>query len=85
MGLMSKLKFWKKGDEILPPITPEAPLAPLPPRPVTAESAGIDNVKAKVDLILTQIESIKVQNETLNERVKNTEKAVAEILAIAKA
>lgn len=74
-----RLKFWKRKKEIpLPPVEPPKP-------PTTAEATTMENVKAKMDLILTQIDSLRVQNETLNERIKNIEKAVAEILRIAKA
>jgi len=73
-----RLRFWKKKEEIpLPPVEP--------PKPPTAEATTMENVKAKMDLILTQIDSLRVQNETLNERIKNIEKVVAEILTIAKA
>ena len=78
MGIFSRLKFWGRKKELaLPPIE-------IPRPPATFESTTIENVKAKMDLILTEIDSIRVQNETLSERIKNIEKAVAEILAIAK-
>lgn len=77
MGIFSRLKFWKKKKEVaLPPVEPS--------KPPTVEATTMENVKAKMDLILTQLDSLRVQNETLNERIKNIEKAVAEILSIAK-
>lgn len=72
MGIFSRLKFWKKKEEPLP-VPPEIK------REVTPESARIENVKARMDLILTQIDSLRVQNETLSERVKNIERLVTEI------
>jgi len=77
MGIFSRLKSWGRKKEVPPPIE-----APKPP--TTFESTNIENVRAKMDLILTQIDSLRVQNETLNERIKNIEKVVAEILSIAK-
>jgi hypothetical protein len=83
MGLFSGLKIFGKKKPDLTPI-PMRPLEPFPIKPITQETAGMDNVKAKVDLVLTQLENLKVQNETLNERLKNLERDVGEILSIAK-
>lgn len=73
-----RLKFWKRKKE--EPVAVEIPKGPPP----TPEIASRENLKAKMDLILTQMDSLKVQNETLKERIKNVEKSVAEILEIAK-
>ena len=75
MGFLSSLKekFGKK-KETLPT------LPPLPPGPATtAELVTIENVKVKMELVLTQLDSLRVQYETLNERIKNIEKLVTEI------
>lgn len=73
-----RLRFWKRKKEIpLPPVPPSKP-------PTSLESTTMGNVKAKMDLILTQIDSLRVQNETLNKRIENIEKSVTEILKIAK-
>jgi hypothetical protein len=74
-----KLKFWKREKE-LPPLPPIEPLKP----PIGAEATTMENVKAKMDLILTQLDSLRVQNETLSERIKTIEKCMVEILEIAK-
>ncbi|MEM7825510.1 MAG: hypothetical protein QW412_01460 [Candidatus Aenigmatarchaeota archaeon] len=76
MRIFSFLKRKKEtlASESLPP------LPPLPPKPEpTLESSSIENVRAKVDLLLTQIDSLKTQYETLNERIKNIEQMVQEI------
>ncbi|MGC8811964.1 MAG: hypothetical protein ACP5O8_00030 [Candidatus Aenigmatarchaeota archaeon] len=78
MGIFS---FLKRKKETVAPFheIPES-LPPLPPKPeVSLESSSIENVKAKIDLLLTQIDSLKTQYETMNERIKNIEQMVQEI------
>ncbi|HKZ45299.1 MAG TPA: hypothetical protein VJ343_01185, partial [archaeon] len=65
-------------EEPLPPIEPAKP-------PTAFESTNMENIRAKMDLILTQVDSMRVQNETLSERIKNVERISQEILRIAKA
>lgn len=77
MGILSRLKFWKRKKKEAVPVE----MHRLPPTP---EVASMENIKAKMDLIQTEIDSLRVQNETLNERIKNMEKNVTEILGIAK-
>lgn len=72
MGIFSRLKFWRKKKEVSPPPVEIK-------REITPESATIENLKAKMDLVLTQLDSLRVQNETLSERIKNIEKLVTEI------
>lgn len=71
MGLFSRLKFWRKKEEPLPPVEIKREIIP--------EATTMENLKAKMDLVLTQLDSLRVQNETLNERIKNIEKLVTEI------
>jgi len=74
------------GREPLPP----RPLAPEPlprsrfgPEPMPgAEQADMSNIKAKIDLLLTQMDSIKTQNQMINERLGSIEKALAELRGI---
>lgn len=81
MGFLSGLKekFIKKKVE---------PVLPLPVEPVKPEAsfepASLDNVKAKIELISTQIDSLRIQNENLNERMKNIERLVTEIRSYCK-
>ena len=51
---------------------------------VTGE-ANVENMKAKMDLVLTQIQSLNVRYETLNERLQRIEQMIQEIYRIAKA
>ena len=52
--------------------------------PITSESTSTENLKAKMDLLLTQVESLNVRYETLNQRLQNLEKMIQEIYMIAK-
>lgn len=81
MGILSsiKQKLGKKKLEPLPPL----PLLPTKPE-VSFEPTNIENVKAKVELSLTQLESLRIQYETLNERIKNIERLVTEIRSYCK-
>ena len=81
MGIFSRIKsiFRRKKEEPaeeLPEIPEEKPLESLEP-------ATLENLKAKMDLILTQMESLKIQNETLIERLKIIEKLLIEIRKLA--
>jgi hypothetical protein len=46
------------------------------------EIAEITNIRAKIDLLLTEIDSIKIQNRTIDERLRNIEKLMAEMKGI---
>lgn len=81
MGIGSRLKgiFMIKKKESLPEIKPIEF-----PKPVTTESAASDNLKAKIELMLTQMESLNVKYDTLNGRMDRIEKTLNEIYAMAK-
>jgi len=51
----------------------------LPSRP---EKADISNLRTKIDLLLTEMDSIKTQNQMINERLKAIEKTLAEMRGI---
>jgi hypothetical protein len=63
--------------ETLPPIEPMAP-------PRVEPEGGIEasNLKAKIDLVLTKMENISIQNRTIDERLKAIEKTLAEMRGI---
>ncbi|MEM5794076.1 MAG: hypothetical protein QXS48_02525 [Candidatus Aenigmatarchaeota archaeon] len=81
MGIFSFLR--RKKEPSIPTELPELP--PLPPSPslpkpeASVESSSIENLRVKIDLVLTHIDSLKTQYETLNERIKNIEQMVQEI------
>jgi len=89
-----KLIFGGKKKE---PPAEEIPLAnyPLPYTPPVAQpsysaqptyptDASSENLKAKVDLMLTQIDSLKIEYEAINQRIQNIERMVRELYAMAK-
>ena len=51
---------------------------------MNSETTTLDNVKAKMDLILTQMDSLRTEYAVLNERTKTMEKLLNEIIALAK-
>lgn len=77
MGLFSIFKREKKE---LPPLEelPKIPEA-LPTPEKKLEEGSMENLKIKIDLVLTHLDSLKTQYEALNERIKNIEKMVEEI------
>jgi len=77
MGIGSRLKgiFRRKKEE---------PLAEIPRPEITPESVSAENVKAKIDLVLTQLDNLSVKYDTLSERMDRMEKTINEIYAIAK-
>lgn len=56
----------------------------LPKTGITAESATIENVKVKMDLVLTQLDSLRAQYEAISERVITMERMLRELYAMAK-
>lgn len=59
-------------------------LSPTTSTPITSEFAAQENTKAKLDLIMTQIDSMRIQQESINERVSQIEKMVKQLLDMAK-
>lgn len=80
MGIGSRLKgiFRRRKEEPLPEPTV------IPKTEITAESVATENVKAKMDLVLTQLESLSIKYDTLSERIDRMEKTINEIYTIAK-
>jgi rubrerythrin len=76
-GFLKKKK--PESEEIVLP-----PPEPVPTKPEATESATIEAVKAKIDLIATHIDGLKAQYALLNERLENLEKMVKEIYQMAK-
>lgn len=79
---MAIFKFGSKKKEE-PKI--EEPAVRMPALPeVPNEPANLENIKTKVDLILSQIDSLKIRYESLNERIILIEKMVKEMYDMAK-
>jgi len=60
------------------------PLPSLTRREVTMESAGMDNIKSKIDLMTTQMENLNIKYETLNQKIEQMQRMISEIYRIAK-
>jgi hypothetical protein len=75
-GRKKKRKFEDLEKE-LPPIPEEKKK-----KRVDEEKIHMDNVKARLDLILTELDNIKIQNKVMTERIKNMEKTLAEMKGI---
>lgn len=76
MGVIDRIKniFRRKRPEPIPEIVPEPA---IPARDVINESAVEENVKAKMD-------SVMIQLDTLNTRIEQIERMLKEIYVIAK-
>jgi len=77
---LEPLTLLRPEREALEPIR-ESPLEPTAKYP-EKETAEITNIRAKIDLLLTEIDSIKIQNRTIDERLRNIEKNLAEMRGI---
>ena len=74
----------KKKTEEFPPLPPMD--SPLPPAP-TNYSSPMGNVspdQSKMDLVVARVDSMRLQYETMNERVLQIEKMVKELLDMAR-
>lgn len=83
--------FWLIFRKKEKPIETPASLTPLSSR-ASALPAGypsisdtnLENLRAKVDLMLTQIDNLKIEYEAINQRMQNIERMVKEIYTMAK-
>jgi uncharacterized coiled-coil protein SlyX len=67
--------------ESMPPREQFQPLEPMS-RPIDESKVDISNVRAKLDLLLTEMDSLKTQNQMINERLKTIEKMLTETRGI---
>jgi len=51
---------------------------------ISGDSTMMENVKSKMDLVLTQLDSIRTDYQIMNERVSKIEKILKEIYELAK-
>ncbi len=79
------------GGKKKEPTVEETPLTNYPTaqytpayQPSYPTDVSAENVKAKVDLMITQIDSMKIEYETINQRIQNIERMVKELYAMAK-
>lgn len=84
MGIFGWIKRKFKRKEKLEEI-PKAPLQTetrITETQKQTEKITMDNIKARVDLVLAELDSIKTQNQTINERLKAIEKTLVEMRGI---
>lgn len=74
MGILDRL-MGKKKDRLKVP----TPGADMSKGPITPAAVATRNVKVQMDLIMTQIDSLRMQYETINARLQNIERLVTEI------
>lgn len=90
MGIFSRIAglFRRKkkplDDDILKNLPRPPAAAAGMPRSITGEAVAAENVRARMDLVLTQMDSLRVQYETLNERLASVEKMIKELYDMAK-
>jgi hypothetical protein len=83
MSILNRIiGIFGKREEKLP--EPEIPLTETPKFDITPEIATIENVRTKMDLVLTQLDSLRVQYQVLNEKVTNMERILQELYKMAK-
>ena len=93
MSIFKKIKGKfrkKKYDDLsdLDNISEKLPPIPEEQQAVSTELQGqqdkirMDNVKVKLDLVLTDLDNLKTQNQMTNERLKNIEKILADMKGI---
>jgi hypothetical protein len=70
-------------NEFLPP-TPMESLAPAQRYPSETEKIDMTNMRAKLDLIITQVDSVRSQNQIINERLNAIERMLAELRGVAR-
>ncbi|MEM7821294.1 MAG: hypothetical protein QXX38_00530 [Candidatus Aenigmatarchaeota archaeon] len=75
MGIFSRIKErFKKKESLIPSLE-----APPTLKEKTLEEVSLENLKAKIDLILTRLDSLNIQNTNLGERIERIERLVTEI------
>ena len=82
MGIIDRIKSKFKKKEELPPL-PELPTTPTAPTSELGEVTA-ENVKAKLELMMTRLDSLSTQQAAMNERIKNIERLVTEIRSFCK-
>ncbi len=89
MGILNRLKRRKK-DKLDDPALPldssgrAVPRSALPQAPAVPTSATRGSLKAELDLVLSQMENLRMQYEAISSRLQNIERVVTEIRSFCK-
>ena len=66
----------------LPPIPENIQATKSPELQEQEQMIRMDNVKSRLDLVLTELDNLKIQNKLMTERLKNIEKTLADMRGI---
>jgi len=77
MGIFSRFKHKEESEPL--PVSPTPETKPE----ISSETTTIENLKAKMDLILTELDSLRTQYSALSNRIEKMEKMIEEIYKIA--
>lgn len=81
MGIFDKIFKKKNKDLMTEPLLPvekvSSPL-PLETQQIDPTKSIIEGVRVKLDLVLTEIDNLKIQNQMINERLKSIERKLEE-------
>ncbi len=64
----------------LPPLPP----SDIPPSQFQPSDVATNNLKSKIDLMLSQVDSMKVEYDAINQRLQTIERMVRELYMMAK-
>ena len=84
MGIFGRIFgiFRRKKREIPPEEIPPVP-EPIPAvGAAEAQKITLENIKARLDLVIAELDSVKTQNQAINERLKTIEKILTEMRGI---
>lgn len=89
MGILDRFKRRKKDrldDPALPLDAPRqaVPRPALPYAPAVPTSAMSGSIKAEMDLVLSQMENLRMQYDAISSRLQNIERLVTEIRSFCK-
>lgn len=89
MGLFSRLNIFKRRPKEEEKTDYSSVGLPAPslgraPALLSSELGVQDNTRAKLDLMMTQIDGMRIQQESISERVQQIEKIVKQLLDMAK-
>ena len=84
IGFPFKLIF--KGGKKKEPAQEQLPNFPtdMPPHQLQPADVAADNLKAKVDLMLSQVDSLRLEYDAINQRLQTIERMVRELYMMAK-
>ena len=83
MGIFSRIiGIFRRRKREIPPeeIKPVSEVPGL--EAAEAQKITMENIKARLDLVIAELDSVKTQNQAINERLKTMEKILTEMRGI---